>query len=146
MDPLTALGVASNIIQLVQFATKLITESQEAYDSLDGASQRNSDVEGIASNLIALHQQLSRDLYRPPGVKSSVADEQLQRLTEESIGIADKLIGVIRGLKSNGKSKRWNSVKYALTTAWKQKDIVALQTKLTEIRQQLDTTLLVCLR
>lgn len=146
MDPLSALGLASNIIQFVQFASKLIAESQEAYDSIDGVSQRNANLESIASSLIGLHQQLAKDAYRAPGVELSAAEAQLQRLVTESVEISEELIRIVRGLKSDRGNKRWKSVRHAIITAWKQKDIAALQARLNEIRQQLDTALLICLR
>ncbi|KAF2260634.1 hypothetical protein CC78DRAFT_555500 [Lojkania enalia] len=146
MDPLTALGLATSVIQFVQFAGKLISESQEAYESASGMSCRNINLENIANDLLNLHHQLLKDASRTPRAKLSAAEEHLQRLTRESIQVAERLIRVVQGLKSRGGNKRWKSVRHALTSAWKQKDIAALQTRLVEIRQQLDTALLICLR
>ena len=86
MDPLSALGLASNIIQFVQFAAKLISESQEAYESIDGLSQRHSDLEGIAVDLLNLQQQLLKDAScRAPGAKPSAAEAQLQSLARSDV-------------------------------------------------------------
>ena len=147
MDPLSALGLASNIIQLVQFAGKLISESQEAYESIDGASRRNADVEGIANDLLSLHAQLLRDASsQTAGAKPSAAQAQLQSLAKESTQVAEKLIVVLQGLKGSGRNRKWRSVRHAIASSWKQSDITALQTRLSDIRQQLDTVLLICLR
>ncbi|XTI82353.1 hypothetical protein V2W45_1337546 [Cenococcum geophilum] len=45
MDPLSALGLASNIVQLVQFIGVVISDSHEVYSSADGALQRNYALE-----------------------------------------------------------------------------------------------------
>ncbi|KAF2113604.1 hypothetical protein BDV96DRAFT_613546 [Lophiotrema nucula] len=147
MDPISALGLASNIIQFVQFAGKLISESQEAYESIDGVSQRNANLEGIANDLLNLHQQLLKDASsRTPGAKLSAAEAQLQSLAKESTQVAEKLIGIVQALKSSARNKRWKSVRHAIASSWKQSDIAALQARLGDIRQQLDTALLICLR
>lgn len=51
MDPLTALGLASNIVQFVDFASKLISQSHEIYQSADGALEDNVALEHVAKNL-----------------------------------------------------------------------------------------------
>ncbi|KAF2734654.1 hypothetical protein EJ04DRAFT_564072 [Polyplosphaeria fusca] len=146
MDPLSAIGLASNVIQFVEFAGKLIGEAQEAYESAEGVSLRNANVENIANDLLSLHQQLKRDACRTPGSTASAAEEQLQRLVAESTQIAEKLIQIVQGLRGGGHNRRWTSVRHALASAWKQKDITVLKARLGEIRQQLDTTLLICVR
>jgi hypothetical protein len=146
MDPLSAIGLASNVIQFVEFAGKLIGEAQEAYESVDGVSQRTANVENIAVDLLELYQQLKRSAWQAPSAQTSAAELQLQRLITESTQVAEKLLQIVQGLRGDGPNKRWASVRHALASAWKQKDITALQSKLQEIRQQLDTTLLICVR
>lgn len=154
MDPLTTLGVAANVIQLVQFAGKLISESQEAYDSLDGTSHRNTHLEAMALNLQTLLAQLSKEPTEPASILPSraessartSAEENLKQLVTDSKEIAKQLLMTLQNLKVQVGNRRWRSVKQALTSAWKQKDIAELQTRLSDIRQQIDTTLLICLR
>lgn len=46
LDPLTALGVASSIIQLVDFGRKLVSQTQETYHTANGATIENLTVGG----------------------------------------------------------------------------------------------------
>jgi hypothetical protein len=56
-DPLTALGLASNIVQLITFASSLVSKTREISKSANGALVANLELEAIASNL----QELSRE-------------------------------------------------------------------------------------
>jgi hypothetical protein len=62
LDPLTALGVASHIVQFVDFTVKLISKSHEIYNSTDGALIANKDLEAIAAHLNRLTERLRTDI------------------------------------------------------------------------------------
>lgn len=44
MDPLTALGVASNIISVIDFSAKLASALRKAYAAAKGASEELDDI------------------------------------------------------------------------------------------------------
>jgi len=56
MDPLTALGLAANIIQFVDFASKLLSTGQELYQS--GASAPNLELSLVADDVLLLCTKL----------------------------------------------------------------------------------------
>jgi len=60
-DPLTALGLATNIIQLIDFTGDLISKTWEVSKSADGILVENLELEAITSSL----QQLSNGLRHP---------------------------------------------------------------------------------
>ena len=51
MDTFSALGLASNICQLIDFIGRFISGSLELYRSADGASSVNSELQSIADDL-----------------------------------------------------------------------------------------------
>lgn len=102
MDALTALGLACNIIKFVQFAGKLIASSQEAFESIDGSSRQNAYLENMSSDFVTMHQQLLKDVRATSSHRLSSAEQNLQRLVEESVEVAGKSIGTLRGLKGGG--------------------------------------------
>ena len=51
MDPVSALGVASSIVQLVDFGFRLVSNSVELYKSNDGATVTNRDLAITAQDL-----------------------------------------------------------------------------------------------
>jgi len=168
MDPLTALGLASNIVQFVDFASKLISQSHEIYRSADGALEDNVVLEYVAKNLSRLGDELKskqadiktgrealareRDWAKKDGrvipepEKVTAAGKQLQQLSKECSAVSNELLQELEKLKIKEPHKRWESFRQALNSVWSQEKIRALETRLEGIRKQLDTTLLVCLR
>ncbi|KAK3933619.1 hypothetical protein QBC46DRAFT_401617 [Diplogelasinospora grovesii] len=69
MDPLTALSVAASVIQFIQFASSLISNTNEIYDSANGASANTLHLEDVYSKLKSLSKTLSVHvgLQIPPG-------------------------------------------------------------------------------
>ncbi|CZR56317.1 uncharacterized protein PAC_06205 [Phialocephala subalpina] len=146
LDPLTALGLASNIIQLVQFTSDLVSKSREYYDSADGALVEQLELEAITKNL----QKLSKDLVVPDltsgGSKVTKTEQQLSELCKGCRDVSKELLIIIQGLKSEGSHSRWSSFRQALKSVWNEDKIKALEERLDRYRRQIDTTLLISLR
>ena len=51
MDPVTAFGLAANILQFGSFCWNLIDEAKEIYDSGSGAPQDNDLLEYVAGKI-----------------------------------------------------------------------------------------------
>lgn len=174
LDPLTALGVAGNIVQFVDFTVKLMSKSHELYKSTDGALVGNKDLEAIAANLNRLTERLRTDMNRhllPPvkviklrdDVSSKYAEREralkLQDYTPENraeieLGeinakcgdVAGDLISILRMFKVEGKNNKWKSFRMALKTVWDEDQIQNAVSRLIECRKALDTELLISLR
>ena len=51
LDPFSALSLAGNIVQFFDFTLKVISVGSEVYESADGASSRNIELDEIFSSL-----------------------------------------------------------------------------------------------
>jgi hypothetical protein len=144
LDPLTALGLASNIVQLIQFTSDLVAKGRDIHQSTDGALVENLELEAITKSL----RELSVEVASPvsEGSHLTKVEEQLQQLCEGCQNVADELLDVIQKLKIQGLHKRWTSFRQALTSVWKEDEIQALSIRLERYRRQIDTTLLLSLR
>lgn len=60
MDPFTALGLAANICQFVDFGYKLVSGAFELYNSMDGTLSANKILESIAKDLANLCTELEQ--------------------------------------------------------------------------------------
>ena len=150
MDPLSALGLASNIVQLVQFVGTVISDSHEVYSSTDGALQRNSMLEEVAQNLAEMNSELMRSQRSMSSwfMSLSPAERQLKNLCEECDVVSRELLAKLDTLKVRSRSryKRWDSFRQALKSMWNEGELRALEKRLEHIRTRLDTNLLICLR
>ncbi len=107
LDPLTALSIAGNIFQFIDFSTKLISKGHELYNSADGVSVGNAELEVIAKDLQHLHGRLQSP--RPSeNVKAVVSDSDLalQTLSKECSGVVAELTDALNKLKVQGTANR----------------------------------------
>lgn len=145
MDPLSALGVASNIIQIVDFSSRIISRSHEIYKSVDGRSKEHAVLDDAAKNLRELSSDLGK--YTRPNLRSlNAADKQLVRLRRECEEVVQELRDALEDLKLEGDHTKWQSIHQALRSIWTQRDISDLEMRLDKIRKGIDTALLVSLR
>ena len=145
MDPLSALAVATSVVQFVDFASKLISESRELYSSVDGRYEEHVNLHSITQTL----SQLSQDLQRPLDSDSSSQHIQdLQSLCQDTNRVAEELIEVLDSIKlqSDKSGTRWRSGLQALKSMWNQGRINELQQRVNGFRQQLTLNIVVILR
>jgi hypothetical protein len=145
MDPISALGLASNIIQIVDFAARIISRSYEIYNSTDGQLQDHAILDDAAQNL----SELYADLQRSANIntrKLDAADKQLLSLKKESEAITKELRKALDKARLKSGPQKWRSIFQALKSVWTEKEISRLATRLDSIRKQVDTALLVSLR
>jgi effector-binding domain-containing protein len=142
LDPLTALGLASNVVQLITFTGDLVAKGRDIYQSTDGGLVENLELEAITKSL----QDLSLEVALPPGIPLTKVERELQQLCDGCRKAADELLDVIQKLKAQGPHKRWVSFRQALNSVWKAEEIQALSIRLERYRRQIDTTLLLSLR
>lgn len=158
MDPLTAFGLASNVLSFVSFASKLIETSVEVYRSGSnhpGAAlcmeQVYSDLKDLNNRLILTCEHRINDEDVVPNGPLVVEDEvkisavAVKRLAATCRRDCDELLRVTNRLqlKDGGSSRRkWESFRIALRKLWTQKAIDDLEDHL--LRTQVALTLHIC--
>lgn len=140
MDPITALGVAGNIIQFVEFATSLVSTAHKIHSSETGVSPNHLRLEQVCEVLRRLSEKLAAPtLFPSPGTKPSsyhynAADKDataLRSLSDSCKKDCEKLLGILGNLKvQDGSNRLWKSVKAALRTKTEQKAIAELEDQL----------------
>ena len=148
-EALAALGVASNIVQLIGFTSSLISTGSELYKSSDGELVEHTELEAIANHLQTLNRQiiwepkLDAQRRRQSLTKS---ERQLKELCESCNEVAGELLTGIRELRSGGDNKIWRSFQQALTSVWNRDKIRNLTERLGRYRRTIDSVLLQLLR
>ena len=161
LDPLSALGVAGNVVQFVEFGWKLVAESREIYHSVEGLSGDFVDMELVVTTLRALSYNLGRtplatDIISnkqrlSPSTNDSISAKKDVEVWRELAGAcyetAGELLDMVHGLKvTNGPQKRWRSFQQALKAAWKKEQIKKLHDRLEGFRKTITTQLISTLR
>jgi pyruvate-formate lyase-activating enzyme len=145
MEAIAALGLASNIIQIVDFSSRIISRGQEIYSSSDGSTAEHALLSDVARNLAELHQSLivSGSVRDKGKRKLTVADKQLLDLKIESQKIVKDLQEALNKIKLSKKDRKWRSVRHALLSIQSDKEIANLAARLDSIRKQVDSAAMI---
>lgn len=147
MDPLSALGFASNIVSFVQFASGLIQSTHKIYSSATGASTQNEHLDGIYARLSGLANNLSCSPENGPRADSSNDDgpskqtQELERLAIVCKAHCDSLLGILEALrlKQGAKKRRWKSFQKAMLEVWRLDDVLELKSRIDDVQKLLVT-------
>ena len=147
LDPLTALSVAGNVVQFVDFTTKLLSKSRKIYNSANGALVENMELEAVARNLMELSSRISEAFRsKADDVQLTWEDRNLQTLCENCGAVAEEILALLGKLKLHSKHGKWDSFRKALKTVGSENELDGLMRRLEMYRKQLDTLLLASLR
>ncbi|KAH7388775.1 hypothetical protein BKA66DRAFT_511136 [Pyrenochaeta sp. MPI-SDFR-AT-0127] len=128
MEPLSALSLASAVIQIVDFSSKDATTN-------------------LTDLLETLAAEKSRIRYQRSGlIVQKTADRQLLELAKNSRAVANTIHATINRIKRKKDGGGRNAFDQGLRSVLKQKEVSSLAKRLGQIRKQVDTTLLVSLR
>jgi hypothetical protein len=138
METLAAIGLVGNIVQFIDFGSKLVAKSVQLYQSSDGALAENVDTETATNHLVLLNNKL-RDANR-------TSDVELENLCKSCSTVADELIRALGELKVQGGQKRWKSMRKAIRTVWSKDKIQGIEKRLANFREVLSLHIIVDLR
>jgi hypothetical protein len=141
LDPFTAIGLAGNIVQFVDYSTKVIASTYEVYNSATGSSKNHVYLERVAARLV----ELNHGLEQPKLTPTKSYEKAIHELREECIEDATTLVDSIKALRAKEHSK-WDSFKKALAAIWKKERIDQLETRLKDHRSEIATHLAAMMR
>lgn len=136
MDPLSTMSLACNIIQVVDFSTKVVNGCRQLYK--DGALSGNNDVEAMTKYHTSLRNHLDVPSQRSP--------DELLKLGRKVSDTAEDLIKELQKLKIKQPRKKREVASKVFKTLWKKETIDEIWGRLCDYRKILDTHILVDLR
>lgn len=144
MDPLSALSLASNIVQLVDVGSRVISAGFELY-SPDGISI-NGELESVMSDLVKICSALEKPQDRINDLSSSESEIQLIPLSKSCKKLGEELLTVLNSLKVQSPHKKWQSFRQALKAVWKEKEIHNYKERIINLRSEISLRLIGILR
>jgi len=119
MDPLSALGLAGNIVQFIDFGSKLVCKGRQIYKSSVGALDQHVDLEAITNDLVLLIAQIEPSKYRNQESDAPLEEDAVfLKLTAVCNDVALTPLATMNSLKVTGRHRRCKSVRHALKTQW----------------------------
>ena len=129
LDPLTALGLAANIVQFAEFTWKLVSEAREIHHSSSGIS---ADHDVLDSTTAHLHLIASKIKDVPTTVGADLRD--IAFLCQE---ISNQILRALNKVKAQGSKSRWKSFLLALKATLAEGELGTLVDRLERAQKQL---------
>lgn len=139
MEALAIIGLVGNIVQFVDFSSKLISTSTQIYGSAEGALAENVDIEAVTNDLVLLSNNLKDAASNP-------RDEALKSLCESCHTVAEQLLAALDKVKAKGKRQKLDSIRKAVRSVWNKEHIEGLERRLARFREELNLRVVVDLR
>ena len=152
VDPLTTLGLAANVIQLLTFTGSLLSKGREIRDAAYGAPVAQRELETVTESL----RQLSANLILPEtGNRASIrkkgapmqTERELSELCDGCLGVSDELLKALKALRNSGATaSHFISIYQAFRYVLSESKMNDMSKRVETFRRQIDTTLLVSIR
>jgi hypothetical protein len=143
MDPVTAFGLASNILQFIDSGTKFVQFASRIYHGKDAAYE---DWLKLTENLDTILFRLECPESDDAKKIDSGAGKGISDLALDCRKTAGKLLSIIQRVKPAGTARKRDAVKTAFRLTCKEDEIKSLQDRLSSFRNQLNLHLLLSLR
>lgn len=143
MEPLSALSIATGVVQFVDFTSNLISGTHVIYNSAAGESARNHELRSITENLVELNRGLEHSVK---AAGTSASDAQFVILCQQCDDLCSQLVGALNKLMVKGGKRGWASFLMALKSVWSKEEIADLQQRMESFKTQISLHLLVNLR
>jgi len=137
MDPFTAIGLASSIVQFVDYGTRLLCDAREIYTSVSGSTDENKSIETVTAEMKALSAKLSL----PPASAQTEDEKALRRIATECESVSSEILSLLAKIRSPNPKSKLRSVWSALQSKMHQAQKLDLQNRLRDCRDQLDLQL-----
>jgi hypothetical protein len=137
LDPITAIGLASAIVQFVDFSTKLFHDAEEIYVSSAHTTKDNERLEAVVRNM--KNQYLTLSAQNPS--RQSKAERALCEIATECNSLSTEILKILQKVKP----EKPNSFRSSFSAAFKSKThsgkIAHLKENLNSYQGQLASTL-----
>ncbi|KAI0971271.1 hypothetical protein F4678DRAFT_479605 [Xylaria arbuscula] len=129
MASLEALGLASNIIQVIDFVSKLITNARTLYKSADQTSTGSLVLQDVANDLARLCDSVT--------ATNCPEDEGLKRLAQSAKEVSNDILVMLDDLKIKGQKTRWKSFLLAIKEVRSQDAVTSVTSSITRLQTQM---------
>lgn len=140
------ISLVGNIVQFVDFGSKLLSDAVELYRSPVGKLAGHHQLELVTTDLHALISKL-RQSFNPENDRSSEENEAQRKcfeaICDEAAKVAEELATRLDKLKvKDGKLRKWHSLQHAVEAAWSRNELLDLKKQLSGLKDALQTRVL----
>lgn len=132
MDPITAAGLATSILQFIDFSWGIVTGTYEVYKSTAGTTSENAHISTIVDDLERVTDGLISDAEG-----KTKHEKELCKLADKCHDLSQDLSNILKKLQVSEKSSKWQSLKVKFASMRKEKEIASIEDRLDKYRSQI---------
>lgn len=148
MDPLSALSIATSVVQFADFGRHLLSDACNVYTSVSGYSYNNVELSLISSDLVSLAGIVEEAASKTRKLRTHGAADMLEQLCEECKTVHSDMQTTLARLQAKGNSKlslAKSSIFVALRSVASEGKLNALKERMDKIRRDITMPTLVCI-
>jgi hypothetical protein len=146
MEPLSALSIATAVVQFLDFTANVVSGTCEIYKNSSDYAQRNIDIEKITTSLVSLNDDIRNSLSQSDRHQQSARDQQIEELAKRCNELGERVLAALQRLQPKRKPTLWTSFRLALRSIWSESEIESLEKTLEKYQRQISMLLLVSIR
>ena len=144
LDPISAAGLASNVLSFIDFGIKVLAKTKEIHESYDGSLLEHREIRLAAERCGRLRHSIDDSLSLLPVTESlTPAEIVLQDVAKECQDMAKEFCATLDGLAARSGQSRWKTFRQAIKAVWDKNGIEFMRLRLGEQREILIVHLLV---
>ena len=142
MEPLSALSIATAVVQFLDFAANIVSGTREIYKNSPDHAQRNVDLKTVTKSLVTLNNDIRDSLSHTDKRQLSARDWQIEELAQRCKELGERLLAALQRLEIKRKHTLWSSFRLALKTIWSESEIESMEKTLEKYQRQISLHLL----
>ncbi|KAL8835402.1 MAG: hypothetical protein Q9170_003330 [Blastenia crenularia] len=146
LDPLTAIALAGNVVQFVQFGCTLVANTHEIYKSPSGALEQDLETEAVTNRILESIEELDDGREKASYGKKTSSERRLVEIAEACTEIAKDIVQRLEKLKLRESNSVWASISKALKAVWSREELNTLTKRLKAYISELETTILISIK
>lgn len=135
MDPFTALGLAGNVLQFIEFTSMVINQVGEIRQHGNPASVVELDTVTRDFDVLARKLAAATTVGEPSCLSQD--DQAIVDMSRDCASLATQLSASVSKVNGQPGQSTWRTLRQALRTIWTEKEMSALARRLSMIREQL---------
>jgi hypothetical protein len=144
MEPLSALSIATAVVQFLDFAGKVVSGTSKIYKGQrPEGSEGNSDIRIITVSLNDVTKKLQSSRKETPLKPWSSQDAAIFALSERCTEVGGQLLTLLDRLRAQNDHRIWESFRIALRAVTSEKAVDKLCHTLDNYRQQISMHILI---
>lgn len=132
MDPLTAIGLAGNILTFIDFSYKVISGVNKVLSTSNGMTPENERLSALVEDL----NVVTRDLVTDISARTE-NEKQLCAVAANCHALSGELYQILRRLKVGNKNSKWEGLVVKWHSMRKEKDIDSIERRLNGYQSQI---------